>query len=79
MVEGQLVLLELADGQRRAVDRERRAMTLTRSRRAGARRRWRGFVDAPADLAHDPLADVHQLLVVAEADVGELDLAETSM
>ena len=35
----------------------------------------RGFVDAAADLADDPLADVHQLGVVAEADIGQLDLA----
>ena len=35
----------------------------------------RGFVDAPSDLADDPLADVHQLPVVAKPDVGELDLA----
>ena len=33
------------------------------------------LVDAAADLADDPLADVHQLGVVAEADVGQLDLA----
>ena len=35
----------------------------------------RGFVDAPADLADDALADVEQLLVVAEPDAGLLDLA----
>ncbi|MGY4382114.1 hypothetical protein ACVWZ3_009753 [Bradyrhizobium sp. i1.3.6] len=35
----------------------------------------RGFVDAPADLADDALADVEELLVVAEADTGALDLA----
>ena len=51
-------------------------MTLTRepsSRRAsqiGER-----FVDAAADLADDALADVHQLRIVAETDIGELDLA----
>ena len=33
------------------------------------------FVDAPADLADDALADVEELLVVAEADAGLLDLA----
>ncbi len=35
----------------------------------------RGFVDAAADLADDALADVEQLLVVAEADAGLLNLA----
>ena len=35
----------------------------------------RGFVDAAADLADDALADIEQLLVVAEADAGLLDLA----
>src|SRR5829696_2468239 len=76
LVEGQLVLLELADRQRRPVDRERRsddvdARAVGQARVADRRR----FVDAAADLADDPLADVHQLLIVAEADIGELDLA----
>ena len=35
----------------------------------------RGFVDAAADLADDALADIEQLLVVAEADAGLLNLA----
>src|ERR1700743_1646981 len=35
----------------------------------------RGFVDAAADLADDALADVHQLRIVTETDVGELHLA----
>ena len=51
-------------------------MTLTRlpsGRRAS--QIGRGFVDAAADLADDALADVHQLGVVAETDVGFLDLA----
>ncbi|RYZ47949.1 MAG: NADH-quinone oxidoreductase subunit NuoG, partial [Sphingobacteriales bacterium] len=33
------------------------------------------LVDPPADLADDPLADVHQLGVVAETDIGQLHLA----
>ena len=52
------------------------AMTLTRlpsGRRAS--QIGLGFVDAAADLADDALADVHQLRVVAEADVGLLHLA----
>ena len=76
LVERQLVLLELADGERGAVDRQRRRDDVD----AGAVRQARvadrrGFVDAAADLADDALADVHQLRVVAEADVGQLDLA----
>ena len=76
LIERQLVLLELADGERGAVDGERRGDDVD----AGAVRQARvadrrGFVDPAADLADDALADVHQLRVVAEADVGELDLA----
>ena len=76
LVEGQLVLLELADGERGAVDRQRRddgvdARAVGKARVADRR----GFVDAPADLADDALADVEELLVVAEADAGALDLA----
>ena len=76
LVERQLVLLELADGERGAVDGERRrddvdAGAVEQARVADRR----GFVDAAADLADDALADVHQLRIVAEADVGELDLA----
>ena len=52
------------------------AMTLTREP-SGRRASQIGerFVDAAADLADDALADVQQLLVVAEADAGLLDLA----
>ena len=76
LVERQLVLLELADGERGAVDRQRRhdgvdARAVGEARVADRR----GFVDAPADLADDALADIEQLLVVAEADAGALDPA----
>ena len=76
LVERQLVLLEFADGERGAVDRERRhdGVDAGAVGEAGVADR-RGFVDAPADLADDALADVEQLLVVAEADAGALDLA----
>ena len=52
------------------------AMTLTREP-SGRRASQIGlrFVDAAADLADDALADVEQLLVVAEADAGLFDLA----
>ena len=76
LVEGQLVLLELADGERGAIDCERRrdhvdARAVRQARIADRAR----FVDAPADLADDALADIEKLLVVAEADAGLLDLA----
>src|SRR5207253_7515010 len=76
LVEGELVLFELADGERRAVDRERRhddvhARAVWQARVADRR----GFVDPPADLADDALADVEELLVVAKSDAGFLDLA----
>ena len=51
-------------------------MTLTRepsSRRAS--QIGEDSSNSAPDLAHDPLADVHQLRSVAETDVGELDLA----
>ncbi len=48
------------------------AMTLTREPSARrASQIGEHLVDAPADLADDALADVHQLRVVAEAHVGE--------
>src|SRR5262245_25887554 len=76
LVERQLVLLELTNGEGGAVDGERRHDHVD----AGAVRQARvadrrGFVDAAADLTHDALADVEKLLVVAEADAGLLDLA----
>ena len=51
-------------------------MTLTREP-SGRRASQIGlsFVDAAADLADDALADVQQLRVVAEANVGQLHLA----
>ena len=76
LVEGQLVLLELADGERRPVDRERRRDDVDAAAVGQARVADRArFVDAAADLADDALADVHQLRVVAEADIGLLHLA----
>ena len=76
LVERQLVLLELADGERGAVDGERRRDDVDARAvgQAGVADRAR-FIDAAADLADDALADVEELLVVAEADAGLLDLA----
>ncbi|MBA7476868.1 hypothetical protein ES703_88786 [subsurface metagenome] len=76
LVKRQFVLLELTNGERGAIDRQRRhdGVDAGAVGEAGVAYR-RGFVDAPADLADDALADVEQLLVVAEADAGALDLA----
>ena len=76
LVEGELVLLELTNCERRAIDGEWRrddvhARAVGQSRVADGR----AFIDPSADLAHDALADVHQMAVVAEAHVGELHLA----
>ena len=76
LVERQLVLLEFADRQCGAVDRQRRNDGVDAGAVGEARvADRRGFVDAPADLADDALADIEQLLVVAEADAGALDPA----
>src|ERR1043166_573201 len=76
LLELELVLAELADGERGPVERERRhdyvdARAVRQARVADGG----SLVDAPADLADDALADVEQLLIVAEADAGALDLA----
>src|SRR5690606_21021849 len=71
IAELQLVFFELTNGERRAIDGQRRhddvdARTVRQARVADRR----AFINAAADLAHDALADVHQLAVVAEADAG---------
>src|SRR3954466_16202636 len=76
LIQRQLVFLELADRKRRAVERQRRhdgvdARAIGETRVADRR----GFIDAAADLADDTLADVEQLLIVAESDSGSLDAA----
>jgi hypothetical protein len=62
LIEGQLVLLELTNGQRGAVDGQRRRdhvdTRAVQQARVADRAR---FVDAAADLAHDALADIQQL------------------
>ena len=76
LIQRQLVLFELTNGERGAVDRERRHDGVDAGAVGEARvADRRGFVDAPADLADDALADIEELLVVAEADAGFLDLA----
>ncbi len=76
LIKRQLVLLELTNGECRAIDGQRRhdgvdAGAVGETRVADRR----GFVDTAADLADDALADVEKLLIVAEADAGLLDLA----
>ena len=68
LLELQPILLELADGERRPVDGERRSDDVDAAAVGQARVADRArFVDAPADLADDALADVHQLRVVGKA------------
>ena len=76
LIERQLVLFEFADRECRSVDRKRRnnRVDARTVRQAGVADR-RGFVDPPADLADDSLADVQQLLIVAKANSGLLDLS----
>ena len=76
LIERQLVLFEFTNRERRAVDRQRRhdGVDAAAVGKTGVADR-RGFVDAAADLADDALADVEQLLVVAEANAGLLNLA----
>jgi len=76
LLEFQTVLLELTNGERGAVDGERRGddvdtRTIGKARVADRAR----LIDAAADLADNALADVHQLLVVGEANAGLLHLA----
>src|SRR6185437_1435630 len=76
VLECELVLLELTNGERWPVERKRRRYHVDAGTIEQARVAYRRtFVDAAADLAHDALADVHQLRIVAEADWRELHLA----
>ena len=76
LLELQPVLLELADGERRPVDRQRRRDDVDAAAVGQARVADRArLVDAAADLADDALADVHQLRVVGEAHRRLLHLA----
>src|SRR5262249_12611573 len=75
LVERQLVLLEFAYGERGAVNGQGRSDDID------ARAVWkariadrRGLVDTTANLADDTLADIQQLLVVAEPYAGLLNL-----
>ena len=75
-VERDALLGEFADRDRGAVDRQRRHddvdAAAVREARVDERRR---FVDAAADLRHDARRDAHDVGVVAEGDVGQLELA----
>ena len=76
LIERQPVALEFADGEGRTVEGERRGDHIDAAAVGQARVADRArFVDAAADLAHDALADIHQLRIVGEADIGGLDLA----
>ena len=75
LIESELVLLKLTNRQRRPVNRQRRrdhvdARAVEQTRVADRRR----VVDAATHLADDALTDVHQLRIIPEANVGELNL-----
>ena len=76
IAHGQLVFFELPDGQGRPVQRERRRDDVDAAAigQAGVAD-GRAFIHPSADLTDDALTDVHQLGVVAEADIGQLHLA----
>src|SRR5207302_239847 len=65
-----------ADGERGTVDRQRWSNDIDAGAvgETGIADR-RGFIDAATDLADDALADIHQLRIVAKADIGFLDAA----
>ena len=72
----QLVFLEFSDREGRPIDGKRRRNHVDTTAIKQARVAYgRRFVDAPAYLAHDTLADIHQLRIVAESDAGLLNLA----
>jgi hypothetical protein len=74
-VERDGLLRELADGDRAAVDRQRRRDDVDARAvgQTGIGDRA-GLVDAAADPGHDALRDVHHMRIVAEADLGQLQL-----
>src|SRR6266567_662652 len=76
LIEREFVAPELADRQGGPVERQRRhddvdARAVGQARVADRR----GIVNAPADLADDALADVEQLVIVAEANASPLNLS----
>jgi hypothetical protein len=76
IVERQLVFAEFSDGKGWSVERERRGDDVdTRAVRKARIADRRAFIDAAANLTYDALADVHELRIVAETNIGELHLA----
>ena len=75
-VERDRLLGELTDRDGGAAQRQRRDDDVDAAAvlEAGVGQR-RGLVDAAADLVHDALGDLEQMLLVAELDLGELELA----
>src|SRR3984893_7172902 len=76
MIQGQLLLSKFANSKNGPVDRKRRGDDVD-ARAVGKTRvaDWRSVVDPAPHLTDDTLTNVHQLRVVAKADVGQLDLA----
>ena len=75
-VERDRLFGELTNGDGGAAKRQRRDDDVDAAAvlEAGVGER-RGLVDAAADLVHDALGDLEQMLLVAELDLGELELA----
>src|SRR5439155_7128101 len=67
---------EAANAHGRAVERQRLndGVDTAAVRQAGIDH-WRGLVHAPADLRHDPVDNLQQVVVVTKLDVGLLQLA----
>src|SRR3712207_3845364 len=76
LVKGELVLLELADGKRGAIDSQRWCDDIDARTvgQAGIADRT-GLINAPSDLADDSLTNVQQLGIVAEVNIRSLDLS----
>src|ERR1700719_2759414 len=76
LIQGQLVLPEFANGENGPVNRKRWSDHID-ARAVGKTRvaDWRSVVDPAPHLTDNTLANVHQLRIVAKANVGQLDLA----
>ena len=72
--ERQRIGAEPPDGDRRTVERQRRndGVNTRAVRKTGVAHRRR-FVDAPSDLRHDAVEDLHQVVVVAERNLRALN------
>src|SRR6185312_9920947 len=76
LLESQAILLEFPNGQHRPIDSERRRDDVDARPVRKARIAYRTrLINAASDLADDALADIHQLLIVGEANARFLNFA----